>query len=120
MFFLMLSYPQLIYFRETARRKLPYFQIPLIISSLVDFKILSAAKLVSLINILMVVEHILILIPLIFHTNVWHNFLMLKIHSFIVFLFFLNFCIRSARCFSFSSLTLFNKKCPNGRDTIPS
>ena len=83
MLFRILSYSQLIYFHENVRHKLTYFQLPFIISSLVDFKLFIWGKLASLINIVMVVEHILILIPLMFLTNVWHDFLMVKIHTFL-------------------------------------
>ena len=93
------------------------FHFFLVILLLLNF--LSAAKLVSLKKIVMVVEHMLILIPLIFHTNLRHNFLMIKTHTFFLFFFFFwIFIWRSAQCFSFSSLTLFNKKCLNGREVF--
>ena len=57
MFFPILSYPQLIYFCETVHHKLTYFQLPFIISLLLILDFLSAPKLVTLIDIVMVVEH---------------------------------------------------------------
>ena len=44
MFFCMLSYSQLIYFRKTVSRKLTYFHLSLIISSFLDFKLYICGK----------------------------------------------------------------------------
>ena len=107
MFLRMLSYPQLIYFRQTVFRKLTYFKLPFIISSLVDFKLFICCKTCEFnkysngdwayidLNTLNISQKICMARL----SNAKNSYIFFRI-----------FVWRSVQCFSFSSLTLFNKK----------